>query len=140
MSFSQDPAALGHFITPERTAAPEIGGGGATQAQIHPNPQGRGPRPRRSPHRGDPYILCPLRLQQQQEWSVLAQDGDPGQDLGTLCAHRPEAPTPPQRAWTNRVRRTKTAQGEVQLLSVQGRSYCAHHRTRASFGEGGSYI
>src|SRR5215218_3157951 len=105
MSFRRDPAALGHFITPERTAAPEIGGGGATQAQIHPNPQGRGPRPRRSPNRGNPYILCPLRLRQQQEWSVLAQDGDPGQDLWPLRSHRPEALARPKGARPNRVRR-----------------------------------
>src|SRR5215204_7164911 len=136
MSFRRDPAALGHFITPERTAAPKIGGGGATKAQIHPNPQGRGPRPRWSPYRGNPYILCPLRLRQQQEWSVLAQDGDPGQDPRPLRAHHPEASPFTKRAWPNRVRPTKTAQGEVQLLSLQGHSYCAHHRTRASCGEG----
>ena len=35
---------------------------------------------------------CALGLRQQQEWSVLAQDGDPGQDPRPLRAHRPEAP------------------------------------------------
>src|SRR5215204_1743623 len=135
MSFRRDPAALGHFITPERTAAPEIGGGGATEAQIYPNPQGRGPRPRRCPYRGDPYILCRRRLRQQQNGAVLAQDGDPGQDFGSFSEDRPEAPPFTKRAWPNRVRRTKTTQGEVLELSLQGHSYCSHHRTRASCGE-----
>src|SRR5215213_6787706 len=113
----------------------KIGGGGATEAQIYPYSEGRGPRPRRSPNRGDPYILCPLRLRQQQEWSVLAQDGDPGQDLRSVSEDRTKAPPFTKRAWPNRVRRTQATEREVQFLSVQGHSYCAHHRTRASFGE-----
>src|SRR5215217_4130927 len=128
------------MLSSKRTAALKIGGGRATEPQVYPHHEGPRPRLRRSPNRGDPYILCPLGLRQQQEWAVLAQDGDLGQDLRTVWAHRPAAPPFTKRAWPNRVRRTKTAQGEVQFLSVQGRSYRSHHRTRASCGEGRSYI
>src|SRR5215218_4537591 len=117
-----------------------MGGGGGSEAQVYPYSEGPGPRLRWSPNRGDPYILCPLRLRQQQNGSVLAQDGDPGQDFGPLSENRPAPPPFTKTAWPNRVRPTKTAKGEIQFLSVQGRSYRAHHRTRASFGEGGSYI
>src|SRR5215212_7605110 len=138
LPFRRGDRRFGAFYHPRAHRRTKIGGGGATEAQIHPDTEGRGPRPRRSPHRGDPYILCPSRLCQQQEWSVLAQNGDIGQDIGPFSKHRPAPPPFTKTAWPNRVRRTKTAQGEVQLLSVQGRSYCAHHRTRASFGKGRS--
>lgn len=62
----------------EHTRCKPLGGFCGWWIQIHSYPESSRPDPGRSPYRGDPDLLCLGRLLEQQDRTLLAQDGDPG--------------------------------------------------------------
>src|SRR5215210_585137 len=112
MSFSRDPAALVNLtISRIARAYPphilkEVAGGGAIQ--IYPYTQSPRPDPGGGPHGGNPYLLCPSRLFQQQDRALLAPHGDPGEEALSKPEDYPAPPAPSQGEGPHRVRRAQT--------------------------------